>query len=353
MSQQFADFFLGGNSPSGFYSLFKDVYNVEDGWRVFVIKGGPGTGKSTLMKKIAAEAAERGYLTERGFCSSDPQSLDAVIVPQIRTAIFDGTAPHVIEPELPGACEIIVNLGVAFDNKKLFSCAAELAEVSDACSACHRNAVRFLRCADSFSANTSLIASKAVSTEKIKRRAQKLCSTYAGPKSGKERTRLLSAVTMEGVKLFSNTLDNTCDTLISIDDKYGAPSDMLLSSVRDILISIGCEFICCRCSQSKRIEHIILPNERVGFTVCNTFHQAHSDARITHCERFLDPSVLSENSKKFSYNRRAAAHFYSLASQEMRRAKSIHDRLEEIYSSAVDFSIVNEISETVTDAFFA
>ena len=47
-------FFLGANSPRGFVSLFSQLEHGEEAWRMFVMKGGPGSGKSTLMKKVAA-----------------------------------------------------------------------------------------------------------------------------------------------------------------------------------------------------------------------------------------------------------------------------------------------------------
>lgn len=47
-------FFLGAEFPQGFVSLFDQLEHGKDGWRMFVMKGGPGSGKSTLMKKIAA-----------------------------------------------------------------------------------------------------------------------------------------------------------------------------------------------------------------------------------------------------------------------------------------------------------
>lgn len=87
-------FFLGANSANGFVSRFSNVYNLTDGWRVYIIKGGPGTGKSSLMKKLASSAKERGFTPQLCYCSSDPVSLDAVIIPENKFMIADGTAPH-------------------------------------------------------------------------------------------------------------------------------------------------------------------------------------------------------------------------------------------------------------------
>ena len=53
-------FFLGTNSDTGFYSLFYDLTEHVTPYSTFIIKGGPGTGKSGLMKKRRQEAEKRG-----------------------------------------------------------------------------------------------------------------------------------------------------------------------------------------------------------------------------------------------------------------------------------------------------
>ncbi|MBR4761571.1 MAG: hypothetical protein IK086_02935, partial [Clostridia bacterium] len=103
-------FFLAANSAEGFVSHFADCYIPGD-WHAYIVKGGPGTGKSGLMKYIAAKAANSGHKVVFCPCSSDPDSLDAVIVSDLKTVVLDGTAPHTVEPRLPGACENIINTG--------------------------------------------------------------------------------------------------------------------------------------------------------------------------------------------------------------------------------------------------
>ncbi|AEG14142.1 hypothetical protein Desku_0525 [Desulfofundulus kuznetsovii DSM 6115] len=85
--------FPGGNTCRGFYSFY-DYIIEPDATRIFVIKGGPGVGKSTFMRKIGEEMLERGYDVEFHCCSSDNGSLDGVVIPAIKVALLDGTAPH-------------------------------------------------------------------------------------------------------------------------------------------------------------------------------------------------------------------------------------------------------------------
>lgn len=86
--------FPGGNTAKGFHSYYDNI--IGDNWnKLFIIKGGPGVGKSSLMKKIGYEMVEKGYDVEFHQCSSDNNSLDGLVVPALKIAIVDGTAPQV------------------------------------------------------------------------------------------------------------------------------------------------------------------------------------------------------------------------------------------------------------------
>ena len=91
-------YFLGANAPTGFYSLYDHLLPPEEARAIYILKGGPGCGKSTLMRRIGAWAEESGLETEYIICSGDPGSLDAVLLPKLGVAIVDGTAPHVVVP---------------------------------------------------------------------------------------------------------------------------------------------------------------------------------------------------------------------------------------------------------------
>ena len=78
--------------------------------QMYLIKSGPGCGKSTLMKRLALKAEQKGEPIQRIHCASDPDSLDGVIFLSRHAAIVDATAPHVLEPDAPGAEEQVVSL---------------------------------------------------------------------------------------------------------------------------------------------------------------------------------------------------------------------------------------------------
>ncbi len=111
--------FMGCNSQNGFYSLFGQFTRPEEDWRCILIKGGPGTGKSTLMKRVIKLALQRGQPVEEIHCSSDAASLDGVILPRQRTVLLDATPPHALEPQFPGAVEQPFSLCGCWDEELL------------------------------------------------------------------------------------------------------------------------------------------------------------------------------------------------------------------------------------------
>lgn len=98
MKGRTVDLFPGGNTSKGFYSFYRYILGQEDARRIICIKGGPGTGKSSLMKKIATHFNEKGYDIEFHHCSSDNNSLDGIVIKGLNVAMLDGTAPHVVVP---------------------------------------------------------------------------------------------------------------------------------------------------------------------------------------------------------------------------------------------------------------
>ena len=162
-------FFLGANTPDGFYSLFNELYNPHDNWNMYIIKGGPGTGKSSIMKKITETAEKQNYNTERIYCSSDPFSIDAIIIPELKTAIADGTSPHVINPVFPGVCEHIIDLGQYWNKDKLKSNISKIKKTTVLNSDYHKQSIKYLKAAGAIDKELKSTTELFIKKDKIER----------------------------------------------------------------------------------------------------------------------------------------------------------------------------------------
>lgn len=95
---QVTNFFVGANSGNGFQNLFSELTDLEDTYDFMILKGGPGVGKNTFMREIGRAMEEAGTPVEYLWCSGDPDSLDGVVLPELRCAVADGTSPHGTAP---------------------------------------------------------------------------------------------------------------------------------------------------------------------------------------------------------------------------------------------------------------
>ena len=111
------ELFAGLNGIDGYVPLLE--YTLSPMKRVFILKGSPGSGKSTVMKRIAARAEAEGHPLTVIRCSSDPDSLDGVMLTDLGVAVADGTSPHSLDPKKYGIREVTVSLEDTFDYDRL------------------------------------------------------------------------------------------------------------------------------------------------------------------------------------------------------------------------------------------
>lgn len=116
--------YLAANTPFGFKNNFGAALQ---GNYVYVIKGGSGVGKSTLMKSLLKDVSSAERITVVP-CSSDAHSLDAVIMHDRGIAMVDGTAPHLYEPSAYGVNGEIVDLGKYINKTKIIERGDEILE---------------------------------------------------------------------------------------------------------------------------------------------------------------------------------------------------------------------------------
>ena len=101
-------YFLGSNTHSGFVGFYEEI--TDNIGRVYLLKGGAGTGKSSLIRKVIKRGIDLGFCCEGWHCSGDPRSLDGVYIKGLDVAVIDATSPHAIEPKIPAVKDDIVNL---------------------------------------------------------------------------------------------------------------------------------------------------------------------------------------------------------------------------------------------------
>ena len=312
------------------------------------MKGGPGTGKSTMLKKIGAVLKEKGLSTEEIYCTADIASLDAVLTSDRSISALDATLPHAVEPRYPGAYETTVSLSDCWDEKILRDRSGEIRRLFDRNRELHEKARHYLSAAALLFEEAAALSQSTVSAEKVGHTALRLCAREIGKKSGRrgeEKIRFLSAVTENGVFMFEKTAHLLADRIYVVEDDCGAVSRIFMNTVRRYALENGFDIITCRCSlfPAERNEHIFIPSLHLGFMTSNKRHPVEGlPYRSIHARRFVDEKKASAHKLRLRFTLRSATELIGEAAGCMKEAKRIHDELEALYLPAMDFSRVEE-----------
>lgn len=353
MEKTFEKYFLAANSCEGFCEHFTDCYDFRDGWRAYIIKGGPGTGKSSFMKYIATKAEDKGYNVELCVCSSDPLSLDGVIIEDIKTVILDGTAPHTVEPKNPGVCEEILNLGEFWDGDILRHNKERIYEISALNKAHHKVASRYLFSAGELMKENLRIAREFTDKNKIDKFAKSLCKRYisACDGKGKEQIRFIGGITPMGVVSYLNTLAKTYKTKVIIEDKYGGASGLLMEKVREYALKKGHSIITLKSPFLPTLltEHILIPELSLMFATENEYNHIDSPDRRIHARRFTDLSLKKQYRSRMRFGDEVSRELFLGATAALADAKREHDNLEKYYIKAMDFDSLTKYAIKATE----
>ncbi len=358
MKSETLSYFLAANSGEGFFSLFDSLYNAHDGWNLYIIKGGPGTGKSGIMKKIYNKAVDNGYNCHAVYCSSDPNSLDAVIIPELKVSVCDGTSPHTVDPIYPGVSETIINLGECWDEKILLESKDHIITLTDCNKALHKRSSKYLFAAAKAQAENEKILSTCINYQKIENYALRNISKSLNSTNsvGNEKKIFLNGYTPKGKFMFIDKINTLCDKIVTVSDEYTKVSSLLIKTIGDIVIANGADVIICLdpLRPASNPIHVIIPQLRIGYFTSDlrTDLRLYSTKNI-NASRFIDKDKLSVYKNRISFNLKTAVKLENEAINIIQKAKSVHDELEKYYIQAMDFDKLNDITDALIKRIFS
>lgn len=347
-------YFLAANSCEGFVSHFKGCYDAFSNWRVYIIKGGAGTGKSSFMKRLAKKAEALGFDVDICPCSSDPDSLDGVVIKEIKTAVLDGTAPHVVEPDYAGVCEQILNFGEFWDSEILMENGDEIIDTANRNKAFHKTAAAYLSAAGELLYDNLKLSKEFTDEKKAEMYALRLCKRYIPKKSNKkakEQIRFIGGITPKGIIYYPETLKSNIKTFVVTEDRYGGVSSIISEKVKMYAQSVGYDVISYKSAllPSVLYDAVVIEELNLAFISESDYFKPDIDARRIHSRRFTDINAIKRTRARLSFNRKMAEKLIMGAEKSLKSAKSIHDQLESYYISSMDFEELNAFCDAKCD----
>ena len=335
-------YFAAANSFDGFMSYFDNVFSSRSYSKIFVLKGGPGTGKSTLMRRLCAFAAQEGYYHEAIFCSSDPKSLDGVIIKNgdVKIAMLDGTAPHERDAIIPGATDELVNLGVAWNCEMLEAARGKIYDLSAKKNRAYSKAYDNLATSAIFDRKIKAEIAKVFDFKAAEERINHLTRELVTEGVGKRDIRLIGAFCKSGyVRL--DTLDKISSRIYSVYGKAGSDG-IFMNLLRANLQKTDTDFCMFPTPLDKNsVEAIYIENSRTAIITNG------NAGELIDTTEFLDNEAIKELEADLITFSSIKDDFLQRAAKNLDTASKLHFELEDIYSPAMDFGVIEKMSEEI------
>lgn len=338
-------FFAGSNSGRGFYSFFQSIIG-EDAKRIYLLKGGPGTGKSRLMEDLARALGQRGYERELFFCSSDSNSLDAVSFPQLGVALIDATRPHALEAEWPGCRDELVCLGNFWSAQGLQEHRGEIVAKGQEKQAYFTSAFRYFEAARLLEENiVTRNCDQALEPRnflgEILAILDRSRTSYMDP-PGYQRHLFASALTPEGYVSHIQTLVAEYDQIYILTGAPGTGRAQCLEQLASHAQAVGLSTeILHYPLDPKKILHILIPQLKLAIlTSIDLDPLAYIPGIPINFGMGNDPKANTGDARLFR-------ELLDLGIQALKQAQGAHAQVEIYYRDHMDFKALDADRERI------
>lgn len=342
----------GGNTRYAFFSLYDHLAGPQ-AKRKIVLKGGPGTGKSTFMKNVGNFFYERGLDIEYHWCSSDNESLDGVVIPDQQICLLDGTAPHIVDPAFPGAVDEIINLGQFWEREKIAWSRDAIIELSEIISRCFSLAyLRLQECGAAYE-ELKFYHHHSLDQPAVNRNILALTADFLeepSPSQRQPRHLFAAAITPEGFKSRVESLIPEDAVLFGVKGSPGSGIKELFKNIEEqvTLRGIYAE-IFHNPFDPAELDLIILPESKRVLLDISTNLPYEKRLPMQKYRRLLDfdnlllRSHLDIHAKHIAAGSDRMEAGFKAAIDFIARAKKAHDELESYYIPAMDFDSINHL----------
>ena len=299
------------------------------------------------MRKAADFTEKSGKSAEYYYCSSDPASLDCVIIGDI--VLADGTAPHLLDVKIPGARDEIINLGEFWDTEKLEDKIAEINTLMEYKSGCYGRAYKYLSaCLTLREVNRSLVF-PAIKQKKLEGAVTRILRDV--PKGGgfKIIPAITDSVGMKGRSKF-DTYIKCAEKLYIIDDFCDTAGFYLSLLIKQAQLNEN-ELRVSYCPVDPSVPDAVYFCETGTTFVVGEKKEPDKEYSRINMKRFVNMKQISAIKSEYKHNAKLGEALLDSACEALAQAGIYHDMLEKIYSGCMDFDALNCFTNEFCEKF--
>ena len=345
-------YFAASNSSLGFRSYYTACFDAARIGRLYAVKGGPGTGKSRFLRAVAEKGEACGWHAELIYCSSDPDSLDGVILTkpgEEGVALMDATAPHIYEPNRPGYREEIINLGSFWNAELLRAKGAEIAERNRRKQQAYRMAYRYLAGYGEMTATRDELVEPYLRKKALYAFAEKWMRQIPGESAFEEQIALARSIGMRG-PVTLDTYYAVAKTAYYVEDCRGCAAVFLemlyeIAKRKNLSVRVSYDPLL-----PGKIDGLLFKNSGVAFLA---FEGGDAkNRRKINMRRFVETGLMHACRGEINFAERMRRAMLRGAVNCFSRICEAHFSIEEIYIRAMDFGAKESFTRSFCASLF-
>lgn len=332
-------YFAAANSGRGFVSFYPELFSVNRFRRVYLIKGGPGTGKSSLMRRAAEAAEQRGLAVRRYLCSSDPDSLDAIVVGEDRFAMIDATAPHAMDTLLPGAGDELIDLGQFWSSSRLAMRREEIAVLNAEKRQGYARVYHWLSAVAALDRVTADLLGDCLDRAKLRRAAERyLAGSAVG--AGRVTPALVDSIGMKG-RVTLDTMHTDSKRAFVLSDERGG-GHIFLCEIARICRERGIDTMQSFVPTDPDLcNAVYLPQDGTAFLCRDCAGAMRAGDKTVNLCRFWKADSLRRVRRELRNAATARQMLMEGVTQAFAQVSEAHFALEQVYAGAMDFAALD------------
>ncbi|HHW60394.1 MAG TPA: hypothetical protein GX404_00640 [Syntrophomonadaceae bacterium] len=307
--------------------------------RVYILKGAPGSGKSFFIRFIGEHLSEQGYDVEFWMSALDAVSPDGVYIPQLDTAVVNGSLPLPIDPRYPGVRDVLINLEEFWNEQKIDGQQAKVIELVDQMESCLHQVTAQLQEAVAVYEVAKNIYTPCVDKKKLQDLIGELADQIL-QNGAVERHYFARAFTADGLVNYMNEVSAECKRRYIFKGPPGSGKGFVIEALAQQARNKGHHLEYYHCGlQPEKIDMLIIRDLQVALIKAGemdlllrpwdvvvdlgSFLNAYDteELRIRHSEEIRRYEVSLWN-----------------AQQEMEKLNDASRRMQKIFTSATDFA---------------
>lgn len=340
--------FASSHTAAGYHSFIPEL--IRDLEQVYILKGAPGSGRSTFIRLVGEVMSEQGLEVEFWISALDSITPDGVYIPQLELAVINGSLPTGIDPRYPGVREHLINLGGYWDQAVIDSQRQKIIELVDNIELARQNADKLLQELGRLKAEQRRINSRHMSIEKLTQLVEQLGSEIIARRSG-EKHYFAGVLTIDGWVDYVHELSHNCQKRYILKGPSGSGKSMVIAELARLIKDNGYFLEYYHCGlEIESLVMVIIRNLQIAL-----IEGGSAEIPLKPWDVVIDLSLYMQDfdddcRQESGTNSRDLENLLFAARQQLEKSSISQQELKKIYAGAMDFAGLDKLRLNLIEA---